>query len=504
MRSFTGGSCLIAAALLGACGNDGAGGSPAALVPEDSAVYGVATLDPQGDSESAVRDIAARFPGGDELDAQIEKGLAKTFREDGLDYAEDVKPWLGDEVVFFVSNIREDDADAAAVLQTTDEDAARKAFEKAGAGKAKERSYEGSDYLLEDETAYGVVEGHAVVGTERGFKATVDTAADGKSIEDAERVEEAFDRLPDDTLASVYFDGRKLLGSLGPEGALIAPFIEIFDEPYVLGLSAESDAVVLDSTLPAQVGGLATPLFFGSGTDAVPELPADSFYAAGQPELGKSIQSIVRLLAGAAGGEQQLEQQVQAATGLDLSDDILGWMGDLGAFARGTSVDELGAGAVIETKDPAVSRRTIEALGRLARREADPGTRIGPLTLPGGGDGFTLHAPELPAPVHVVQRGERVAIALGGQAAEELLEPRDTLADDPGFSDAAERLGEGFEVSNYVDLAPIFELAESEGADSDAGYREAKAYLKPFARVVAGTKEEDDDVLLSRTRVEFR
>ena len=59
---------------LTACGDSGSGGSASGLVPEGAAVYGTITLDPTGDQESAVRDIAERFPGGDELDEQIEKG----------------------------------------------------------------------------------------------------------------------------------------------------------------------------------------------------------------------------------------------------------------------------------------------------------------------------------------------------------------------------------------------------------------------------------------------
>ncbi len=495
---------VVLVLILPGCGKSGSGSSAGGgLVPEDAAVYGTVTLDPEGDQESAVRDIAARFPGGDDVDVEIEKGLSEVLREGGLDYGDDVKPWIGENATFFVSGVREDEADAAVVVEATDEDAARAAFEKAGSGgKGEQRSYEGTDYLF-DEVAFGVVEGHAVIGTEPALKAVVDTAESGDSIEDVERVEEALDRLPDDTLGSVYFDGRKLLSAIGPEGALLAPFVQVFDEPYVVGLSAESDAVVLDTTLPAALSPLAAPLLFGSGTDAVLDLPVDSFYAAGQPEVGKSISSLVDLFAPAAGGRERIDQQVRAETGLDLDKDILAWMGDLGAFASGTSVEELRAGAVIETKDPGTSGRAIEVLERLARREADPDTKVGPLTLSGGGDGFTVKSPELPHPVHVVQRGERVAIAIGDESAQSLLEPGDTLGEDAGFNDAAERLGDGFEVANFLDVAPILELVDSEGESSDPGYQEAKPYLEPFARLVAGTRK-DGDVVLSRTRIEFR
>ena len=501
-------SCLMLAALLGACGSSETAG-PSKFVPKDSAVYGELTLDPQGEQEQAVGDIAERFPGGENLNEQIDRVLGEALREEGVDYEKEIEPYVGEEAVFFIADVREGDAEGAAVIEVSDEDEARDAIEKLARSdsgtKPRERSYEGNDYLLNDDEAAGVVDGHAVIGTERGFKAAVDTSKEGaETIEDSERVRESLDRLPDDALASFYLDGKKLVSSVGLEGALLAPFLRVFEEPYVFAVSAESDAVVVDSSLPTALTALAAPLFFGSGTEAVRELPADSWYAVGQPEVGKTIQSLVRLFAGPLGGEEKIEGQVRRATGLDLNEDLLAWMGDLGGFARGTSLEGLGVGVVIESKDPATSRRSLEVLGRTARREADAeDVRVRRLTLPGGGDGFTIQAPELPAPVHVAQRGDRVAVALGDEATEDLLEPSQTLADDGEFKAAAGRLGDDFEVANYFEVAPVIELAESEGASSNPDYLKAKPYLEPFLRVVSGSRK-DDDVVLSRTRIELR
>lgn len=494
---------LLIAFVLAGCGEPERAG-PAALAPVQSLVYGEVTLDPQGDSEEAVRALAARFPGGDDLSGQIEKGLTQTLREDGLDYEEDVKPWLGDEAVFFLSDASQDKAEGAAVIETEDGDAALEAFGKAGKGQAKKRSYKGTDVFVDSETAYAVVDDYAVIGTEDGVRAAIDTGEEGaESIEDSERAMKALDRL-DDPLGAVYVDGRKLVGAVGgPAAELAAPFLDIFDEPYVVGVSVESDAVVVDSTVPKALSLFLVPFAFGSGTEALETLPGDAWFAAGQPEIGATIEQLLDLVQQSGAFGADAERQFKAATGLDLRRDVLSWMGDLTVFSRGTSVAGLEAGAAIQTSDPAASRRTLKATRRLLSKQVSGGEKVGRLSLPGGGDGFTVTGPELQEPVHVAVRGGQVVIAYGDAAAEDLLEPSSKLGDQADFSSARDRLGDGFEAGTYLDVAPVLELAENEGAASDPDYEKAKPYLEPLARVVAGTKEEGD-VVVSRTRIEVR
>ena len=494
---------VLAAAAFGGCGQSERA-APASLVPVGSIVYGEVVLDPKGDQQDAVKELAARFPGGDDLSEQIDKGLTESFREDGLDYEKDVKPWLGDEAVFFLSEASGEDAEGAVVIETDDGDAALKAFEKGSKGKAKKRSYEGTDVFVEQETAYAVVDDHAVIGTEKGVRETIDTSKEGAdSIEDSERANEALDRL-DDPLAAVYVDGRKLVGAVGgAQAELLAPLLDAFDEPYVVGFSAESDAVVVESTLPRELTGFLLPFAFGSGTDALEQLPADAWLAAGQPEIGKTIAKLLDLVEQSGAFGAQIEEGFKTATQLDLREDVLSWMGDLTLFSRGTSVADLEAGLAIQTSDPAASRRTLSAVRRLVARGASDGEEVQPLSLPGGGDGFTLASPELPESVHFALRDEEVVIGYGDAATEELFEPTDALGDDQEFNAAAERLGSGFVPATYLEFAPILELAENEGATSDPEFLKALPYLEPLVRVVAGTKE-DGDVVVSRTRVEVR
>ncbi len=495
---------LLAISVLGGCGNSSSGSAAAGLVPEDSAVYGEVVLNPEGDQQEAVEEIAARFPGGGDLDAQIAKGLSEALQDSGLDYGKDIEPWIGDDAVFFVTDVREEGAEGALIVPTDDEDATRAAFEKIK-GKPKKRTYEDVDYLLaEDEAAYGVVDGNAVLGTEAGLKQAVDTAAGDQSIEDSERANDALERL-EDPLLSVYIDGSKLAGAfVGPQRALAAPLLEGFDEPFVIGVTAEPDALVVDSTVPAAAAAFAAPyLLSGGGTEVVSELPSDSFFAVGQAELGKALTGLFDLIERAGAGGGAIDDQVEAATGLNLEQDILAWMGDLGGFARGTSPLEIDGGVVVLSKEPDSSRRTLDALGDLARKQASEGERARPLTLSGGGDGFTVESADLPQPIHIVQRGERVVAAYGDQAAEELLEPTRPLSENQEFTDASERLGEGYEVSNYIAIEPIVELVDGVVGSGDDDYAEAKPYLEAFSRLITGSRK-DGEAVASRTRIEFR
>ena len=116
--------------------------------------------------------------------------------------------------------------------------------------------------------------------------------------------------------------------------------------------------------------------FFGEGSDLLGDLPADSWVALGQKDLGKLIGFYEDAFAAVAGGRDAIEGQFKAATGLDLQQDVLSWMGDFGIFVRGTSLASLDGALVVQTSDEAKSERFLAALAHLARTQSDSGTQI--------------------------------------------------------------------------------------------------------------------------------
>jgi uncharacterized protein DUF3352 len=490
----------LALAAFAGCGGDKKE-QPAALAPARSVVFVDVTLDPKGEQQQAVDEIVGKFPGSGPAGDRVERLLSRAFRESDskLSYEKDVKPWLGEEAGFFAARLSGGELrDAAALVETKDENAAMDAVKKAAREDGKETKYEGKSYRrFKDDTAAGAFDGYLVVGNEAGVKAAIDSGK-GDALDDSKAYGDALDNAPDDRLATVFVNSPRLARSL--PGGQSGTFRRLFRDPYTATVTADGDGVEVDSTLPASIASAFGP-FLGEGTDFVKKLPGDSWLALGQPDLGKTVSSYIDLIASSVGGRGVIEQQLKASTGLDLKRDLLDWMGDFGVFVRGTSMSSLGGALVIQSKDAKASAHALKVLGRLARRQASgSGTRVGPLSLPGGGTGFTLRDNEVPQPVHVFQRQGKVVVAYGNAAARDALKPRSTLGDDPDFGSASKALGGGFSVSTFVAVKPILALAESLGASSDADYQRAKSYLEPFGALVGGTRKRGDKVD-SRLRV---
>jgi hypothetical protein len=149
---------------------------------------------------------------------------------------------------------------------------------------------------------------------------------------------------------------------------------------------------------------------------------------------------------------------------------------------------------LIETTNSDASGRLIARLASLARRSTDvDGTRVVPLSAPGGGKGFTLRDPEIPAPIHIFQRDDRVVVAYGDAAARDAIDAGAKLGDSPEFDEATQSL-DGYSVSMYVAVAPILELVDSTSAGSDPGWQKARPYLEPLKALLGGTAGDEDDL----------
>ena len=270
--------------------------------------------------------------------------MEKVFAESdsGLSYKKDVEPWLGDEAAFFLSRVSADgnDGEGALLLATEDEDKARATIEKA-IDDGKAATYKDTDYIVEGAGAAGVVDGWVVIGSEDGFKAAVDVADDGRSMEDDEVYRDTLDDAPDERLGFIYFNSPAFMKELAkmPAGAQLGQLSSFFKEPLLATGNADESGIRFEAIVPKSLAA-GLPVV-AEGSDLAGDLPGDSWLAMAQPELGKTLNQYIELVGGTIGGSDVLEQQFKATTGLDLQEDVVSWMGDWGVFVRGESVAEL-------------------------------------------------------------------------------------------------------------------------------------------------------------------
>jgi hypothetical protein len=482
---------LSAIAVAAGCGNGGSSASGAAsLAPAGAVVYGEATLDPSDDQQAAIDALIDKFPGEGSAGERIRGLLEKAFSESdtGLSYAKDIEPWLGDRAGFFVASLTPGaDPSAALLVATDDEDKAGDAIEKAAkANDGKASSYKGHDYYAISGGAAGVVDGWVVLGSESGFKAAVETAEGGAQIEDDDAYTKALDDAPEERLGFVYFNTPAFVKQLQKTagGASLGPFAGLFKDPVLATFNATEQGVRLEATLPESLTS-AFPILGDSGGRAA-DLPADSWLAIAQPDLGKTISYFVDAFGGLVGGRDMLAQQLKAATGLDLDKDVISWMGDWSLFVRGESVAELNGALVVETSDEAASARFIDAVARLARKSNAHVTDTD--------GGVTLSSPDVPEPIHLFQRDGKVVLAYGDSAAADALDPGETLGDTQAYKDAEEALGGDYDLSFYLGFEPILALVDSTGAGDDEGWQKVKPYLEPLGALVVGAQKDGDKV----------
>jgi hypothetical protein len=491
---------VTALPVAGCGGEDEAASGASELAPAGAAFYGEFTIRPEGDQKRAVDTILSKFPGGgqagDKLQELIEKGLRESGA--GITFEDDIEPWLGDEAAFFVSGL--DPAAGfkatAGLIATDDEDKAQEALEKSAEGEITRKTYNDVDYIMDesegDSNAGAVFDGFVVLGNEAGVKAAIDASKGDSKLSDDDGFKNALEGAAADRLGLFYLNSPELSKTLQQQGApLPDSFKQFLEEPFVATVDADDDGVLFEADVPEEIGKALT--FLGQGSDLLPELPADSWVALAQTDFGELLDFYVQAFAGAAGGRDAIEQQFRAATGLDLQKDVLDWMGDFALFVRGTSVSELDGALIVETSDEAASKRFIDALERLARTQGQGEVEIGPLSAPGGGEGFTARGSGVPKPIHVFQRGGRVVFAYGDAAARDAVDASDKLGDAPEFTSIRDSLGD-YDVSFYVLMEPILQLAESAGAGDDADYQEAKPYLEAITGLVAGTSGDGDDL----------
>jgi uncharacterized protein DUF3352 len=302
---------LAVAALLAGCGSASKTSSSGGSIPAGASIVRtgvVAFVSVDSDTGSSqwqqLDKLAQKFPGRDNLVAQLEKKLTAH----GVDYDTDVKPALGPELDVGVVSEGTNASTKAVALTKPDDPAKFKAL------VAKLNANGGSD----SKAVYREVDGwYALSDSDRAIALALEGNA---PLADDPDFKEAMDKLPGDALAKVYLDGQRLNAIVPQSSSSTGAALGLDTLKYIAAsATAEDDGVRVHGIQnggPAGAADFASALmggvpgdafafldFKGEGTtDQLEKLKSNPQFAAGiaqfEKEYGVTLEQVLALLSG--------------------------------------------------------------------------------------------------------------------------------------------------------------------------------------------------------------
>jgi hypothetical protein len=364
------------------------GPQPAEALPDGTLAYLSVDLDPSGGQKIEALRTLNKFPAfedevGIDTDDDIREALFDEIQGeldcDGLDFEDDVEPWLGDRAAVAAVDSGGDTPDPVFVLQVKDAEAAEKgldAFKDCAGEEEGGWSIDGDWAVIAqtDKIAEQVSDdaAKASLADDEDFQKWVGEAGDsgivtmyaGPALGDylAENAENLFG-FPLGALTGMGMTSDCAAGSVGSDGETF----EYDCEPPAPGAGASDDSLITDELEQKMKDfkGMAGVLRFDDGSvelefasdgdvagsnllasdaggDTISSLPEDTAAAIGIGFSEGWFRDLLEIYAPYMGGGEDLDSMlddIEADTGLVLPDDIETLFGDSAALALGADFD---------------------------------------------------------------------------------------------------------------------------------------------------------------------
>lgn len=249
----------------------------AALAPADTAIYANVYLQPSAGQQMNLGGLIGRLPGfADEasLDDKVDQVVANLLTAAGLDvdYASEVKPWLGNQVAV-AGWAGDPDPVMVAIVDVKDIDAARAALaDLAGRAGAPTTpvDYRGAEIHVADSAAYAFVDDLLVIGeSASSIEAVVDVNAGAAALAGRDDFRSTMADLPADHLASLFID-LAAIGEATDTGQQLSAL-----STAGAALVAERDGLRLSGRAPFDVAEAASSATAGFGLGGEPSSLVD-------------------------------------------------------------------------------------------------------------------------------------------------------------------------------------------------------------------------------------
>jgi hypothetical protein len=306
-----------------------------ALVPGDTWLYLHVDTDPGSEQYERATALAARLKTiSDQLIARL-PGAAGT----GIDYAQDVRPWLGGEAAVALVPAGGDDVEQALLLEAEDEDGAERFADLLTGKSTKSKDYREVPVTTRGDLSTAVVRGFLVIGPQSAVHRVIDTELGARSLDDSPPAAEVDDELPDDSLVQAYVSEQGA-EELFRAGAPLGSFEAFVNSDATRG--AGLAVVVSDDTVEVETQSMLdaerlknSPGFFEAFPHFEPSLADElSSGALAYLGLGDPEDSIKALLAqasaeapGLVAGFEDFSKRVEEEGKVKLQSEVLPLLG---------------------------------------------------------------------------------------------------------------------------------------------------------------------------------
>ncbi len=484
---------LVAALLpvLAGCGSGSDVGGAADVVPADVFLYASVDTDFDGDGWAALEEFAARFPDGDNLMQSLADELESG--EEGIDFEQDVKPALGDEVAFVLldapatpeleaptgAEFYSDEPAFVVLLHPEDEAAFQRLLET------------GDEPPVTDE-----IDGWTVLAENQE---TLDrfSSLDGARLDSSEDFERAMEDLEDGALARVFVNGDKLAeayeGDPGAAQQLEALLPGGGMPSFGMTFGVEADSVRIDGR--AVFDG-ENPFATESYSADLPEkVPGDVLAYVSFNDLESAFSEYRDVAAEANPDAERQLGQAEGLLGLSLEEDVLPLLSGEGAIyvRQGAIIPEVTLVTEIEDDAEAEALATLDKIVTFAAN-FEPSLRgVKNVEIDG------VEAREVPvAPtmsLYYAAFDGLLVVTSSQEGIIALREESDRLSDSEAFDDALDAAGVPDETQGfgYLDLESIVPLALAfQGVAAEEIEPEAQAFLDPLESLVFYGEQDDD------------
>lgn len=348
------GLLVVAGGIWAATSFFSSGPQPAEALPAGTIGYASIDLDPSGSQKIEAVKMLRKFPAfTDHVDLGIKDDIRRAIFDEiqkespceGLDYDDDIEPWIGDRAAVAAVDLGEDQPSPVFVLQVSDADAADAALKKIQACTTDSSSGD-----TEGAGGWSIDGDWAVVAETEDLAQQVADEAAKASLADDEDYQHWMDEVGDAGIINLYAApaaGSYLadnLGGFGPMGGT-APSEATGALKNFKGMAAtlRFDGGALEFEVAGDPG-VDQGQFLGGdqGDDAIASLPEDTAAAIGA-SFGKGwFSGIADQLAAYSGSDmsaQEFLDDMSQQSGLDLPDDVETLVGDSIAVSIGSDFD---------------------------------------------------------------------------------------------------------------------------------------------------------------------